>query len=62
MSDLTKREIEIFNLVTLGFDNSEISKKLRISTNTTKSCISNIYKKLEAKHKIVPEKQQSFIY
>lgn len=62
MNSFTKRENEIFNLVTMGFDSSEISKKLRISSSTTKSCISNIYKKLEAKHRMMAEKQQSFTY
>ena len=31
MNQLTEREIEIMNLVTSGFDNQEISKKLCIS-------------------------------
>ncbi len=59
MSVLTKRETEIFNLFTLGFDSHEISQKLRISTNTTNACVSNIYRKLEAKHSKKAEKQKT---
>ncbi len=51
MNRLTDREIEIMNLVASGFDNEEISKKLRISKNVTEACVSNIYKKLDSKNK-----------
>ena len=51
MNRLTDRELEIMNLVASGFDNDEISKKLRISKNTTETCVSNIYKKLDSKNK-----------
>ena len=49
MNVLTKRETEIFNLFILGFDNHEISQRLRISNDMTNSCVSNIYKKLKEK-------------
>lgn len=62
MSVLTKRETEIFNLFTLGFENHEISQRLRISNDMTNSCVSNIYKKLEAKHSKTSERQKSIIY
>ena len=51
MNRLTDREIEVMNLVTSGYDNQEIAKKLRISQNATEACVSNIYKKLDSKNK-----------
>lgn len=51
MNRLTDREIEVMNLVTSGYDNQEIAKKLRISRNATEACVSNIYKKLDDKNK-----------
>ncbi len=51
MNRLTDREIEVMNLVTSGFDNQEIAKKLRISKTATEACVSNIYKKLDCKNK-----------
>ena len=50
MNQLTEREIEIMNLVTSGFDNQEISKKLCISPSITNACVSNIYHKLDYKN------------
>lgn len=43
--DLTKREIEILELVSQGYSNKEIASKLFISTNTVKNHISNIMQK-----------------
>ena len=51
MNRLTEREIEVMNLVTSGYDNQEIARKLRISRNATEACVSNIYKKLDDKNK-----------
>lgn len=51
MNRLTDREIEVMNLVTSGYDNQEIAKKLRISKNATEACVSSIYKKLDDKNK-----------
>ncbi len=51
MNRLTDREIEVMNLVTSGYDNQEIAKKLRISRNATEACVSNIYRKLDEKNK-----------
>ncbi len=51
MNRLTEREIEVMNLVTSGYDNQEIAKKLRISRNATEACVSNIYRKLDEKNK-----------
>mgnify|MGYP000952640873 CR=1 FL=1 len=43
--NLTKREVEIFELVSKGYSNKEIASKLFISTNTVKNHISNIMQK-----------------
>ncbi len=43
---LTKREKEIFNLLTLNMTTKEISKKLKISEKTTRNHISNVIQKL----------------
>lgn len=56
MNQLTKREIEVMNMVTSGYNNGEIAKKLHISANATNICVSNIYHKLEAKNYKMPEK------
>ena len=52
MNQLTEREIEIMNLVTSGFDNQEISKKLCISPSITNARVSNIYHKLDYKNRV----------
>ena len=49
MNSLTKKESEIFNLVTLGFETDEIAEKLHISDYATRFYMSNIYKKLKRK-------------
>lgn len=46
---LTKREINIIGEIYEGLTNAEISKKSKISINTTKSHISNIFQKLEVR-------------
>jgi DNA-binding NarL/FixJ family response regulator len=43
--DLTKRELEIINLIDKGFSNKDISNKLFISSHTVKTHIMNIFKK-----------------
>ena len=43
---LSKREIEVLQLLAEGFSNQEIADKLFVSLNTTKTHISNIYSKL----------------
>jgi len=45
--NLTKREIEVLTLVTEGYNNTEIAKKLHLSVNTVKAHVSNIMQKLE---------------
>lgn len=46
---LSKREKEIFDLITVGKSNKEISNELHISINTVKFHIKNIYEKLNIK-------------
>ena len=45
-ADLTARETEILELLAEGWRNDEISKKLFISTNTTKAHVHHVLKKL----------------
>ncbi|MFK7949618.1 MAG: LuxR C-terminal-related transcriptional regulator [Saprospiraceae bacterium] len=46
-SSLSKREIEVMNLVIEGFDNQKIAKKLFISKHTVQSHRKNIFKKMD---------------
>ena len=50
--NLTKREIEIIQLLVKGFSNEEISEYLKISTQTVKTHIRNIYAKTGFKDKL----------
>jgi DNA-binding NarL/FixJ family response regulator len=47
ISDLTKRELEVLKLLSVGMYNKEIAEKLEISERTVKNHVSNIFKKLE---------------
>lgn len=49
---LSKREIEVFNHITLGLSNDEIAEKMFVSKNTIKTHIKNIYSKLDVKNRI----------
>jgi|SRR5688572_28286469 len=49
---LTDRELEILNLLSLGYRNKEIGDKLFISIPTVKTHIYNIYKKLHVQSRI----------
>ena len=49
---LTDRELEILQLLTLGFRNKEIGDKLFISIPTVKTHIYNIYRKLHVQSRI----------
>lgn len=51
-SPLTSRELEILRQIAKGKSYAEISGRLHISVETTKSHINNIYRKLEVKNKI----------
>lgn len=50
-NSLTKREIEISELINHGFSNKAIANKLYISEKTVKTHISHIFKKLGIKHR-----------
>ena len=52
LSDLTKREKEVFSLLGSGKSNSQISKELYISEGTTKKHISSILSKLNLTNRV----------
>ena len=47
--NLTKRELEIVDLIIEGYTNKEISDKLYISFNTVRTHVFNIFKKMDVK-------------
>ena len=51
-SILTPREIEILSLVAVGAKNEEIAEKLFISSNTVKTHIYNIFKKIDVPNRL----------
>ena len=48
---LSKRELEVLNLMTAGLSNEEIAGKLFISLNTVKTHSSNLFVKLDVKRR-----------
>jgi len=52
VSELTLREREILRLVAAGLSNQAIAERLYISTNTVKTHISNIYKKIDVINRV----------
>ena len=50
--DLSKREIEVLELITNGFSNEEIANKMFVSKNTVKTHIKNLYSKLDVRNRI----------
>lgn len=50
---LTEKEIKIMDLVAQGYTNSEIAKFLSIAPVTVEKSLSNVYKKLNVKNRIV---------
>lgn len=48
---LSKRELEVLQLLSQGFSNQEIADKLFVSLNTSKTHISKIYQKLNVKRR-----------
>jgi DNA-binding NarL/FixJ family response regulator len=48
---LTHREREIFDLITLGYDNDEIADTLNLAVQTVRNQVSIIYSKLEVKNR-----------
>lgn len=51
LSMLTKREIEVVELISKGLTNYEIAKNLFLSEGTVKNTVSNILSKLDLKHR-----------
>ena len=49
---LTEREMEILSLVSMGATNDEIAVKMYISTNTVKTHLYNIYKKINVPNRL----------
>lgn len=52
MSELTKQEICILELVAEGLINKEIAERLNISVATIKAHLESIYKKLNAHNRV----------
>lgn len=48
--DLLSRELEVLNLLSVGYTGKEIAKKLYFSEGTIKRCMSSILLKLEARN------------
>ena len=46
IKSLTKRELDVLKLLTVGMYNKEVGKRLEISERTVKNHVSNIFKKL----------------
>jgi LuxR family transcriptional regulator, positive regulator of biofilm formation len=49
---LTQREMEILSLVSMGATNDEIANKMYISTNTVKTHLYNIFRKIEVPNRL----------
>ena len=49
IDELSKRELDVLNLLSKDFSTQEISNELFISLNTVKTHVKNIFSKLEAK-------------
>lgn len=50
---LTKRELEVFNLMARGLNNNAIALRLSITSHTAKSHVASILKKLNAKDRLL---------
>lgn len=50
--ELSKRELEILNLLAQGHSNQEIAAKLFVSVSTVKTHIQNLFEKLDVKRRI----------
>lgn len=48
---ISKRELDVLNLMALGLSNDEIAAKLFVSLNTVKTHSSNIFSKLDVKRR-----------
>lgn len=51
LNKLTEREFYILELMTEGYENTEIAEKLFVSPHTIKAQISGILRKMEAKNR-----------
>jgi LuxR family transcriptional regulator of csgAB operon len=51
-TELTKREIEILTLISMGITNEEIAEKICVSSHTVKTHLYNIYKKINVKNRL----------
>lgn len=52
MDKLTKRENEIIELISQGYTDKQIAKKLRLSKHTVSTHTANIYRKLQAQNRM----------
>ena len=52
MKNLTKRELEILDLLSKGFSNRKIGENLCISTHTVKASLESIYEKLDIHNRV----------
>lgn len=50
--ELSKRELEILNLMAQGHSNDEIAEKIFVALSTVKTHIQNIFEKLDVKRRI----------
>jgi NarL family two-component system response regulator LiaR len=50
--ELSKRELEILNLLAQGYSNQEIAAKIFVSISTVKTHIQNLFEKLAVKRRI----------
>ena len=53
MKNLTKRELDVVDLIMLGLSNREISERLYISIHTVKTVIENIFEKLNIHNRVL---------
>jgi len=50
--ELSKRELEVLNLLAQGHSNQEIASKIFVSVSTVKTHIQNLFEKLDVKRRI----------
>ena len=50
--NISKRELEVLELMAFGHSNQEIANHLFVSTNTVKTHVSSLFEKLDAKRRI----------
>jgi DNA-binding NarL/FixJ family response regulator len=52
LHDLTEREAEVLALITQGYDNETIARRLYVSPNTIKTRIRHLYRKMEFENRV----------